>query len=107
MTYRDNDRIESGEDEHLKHIRELCMAKIQANDDLNAIQLARDVLAKLPEVPQFTNAPAPSATGRDQITFPEPTSLPFNLGGNANGPKPAFTGNSAAPPADDTGKGQQ
>jgi len=65
MTYRTNDRIENPtqDDQNLKHIRELCEAKIASNDDGNALQLARDVLAKLPQPPPAFVDP-PSATGR-------------------------------------------
>jgi len=62
MTYRTNDQIEAGEGENLKHIRELCEAKVASNDDGNALQLARDVLQKLGSAPaqpsptQDTNA---------------------------------------------------
>lgn len=51
MTYRTNDAIEAGEADHLKHIRELCDAKIASNDDANALQLARDVLNHLGPAP--------------------------------------------------------
>lgn len=59
MTYRTNHRIENPtqDDQNLKHIRELCEAKIASNDDGNALQLARDVLAKLGPAP-------PSAIGQ-------------------------------------------
>jgi len=69
MTYRTNAQIENPtqEDQNLKHIRELCAAKLASNDDGNALQLARDVLAKLPQpAPAFVDPPTtpPSATGR-------------------------------------------
>lgn len=50
MTYRTNEQIEnpSQEQQNLKHIREICEAKVSCNDDQNALQLARDVLGLLP-----------------------------------------------------------
>jgi len=65
MTYRTNDRIENPtqDDQNLKHIRELCEAELASNDDGNALQLARDVLAKLPQPPPaFMDSP--NTTGR-------------------------------------------
>ena len=69
MTYRTNDRIENPtqDDQNLKHVRELCEAKIASNDDGNALQLARDVLNYLGPAPAAfvdPSATPPSATGR-------------------------------------------